>query len=66
MSMYLLDTCKKVFQMFLLFIAFFLLQECQQAEVAEMETGKGPSSLAEFVNNLIDQMNDVKVGPTYR
>jgi len=46
--------------MFLLFIASVLLQECQQAEVAEMEAGKGSPSLAEFVNNLIDQMNDVK------
>ena len=35
--------------------------DCQQAEVGEMEAGKGSSSLAEFVDNLIDQMN-AKVG----
>ena len=33
---------------------------CQQAEVGEGESGKTSSSLAEFVDNLIDQMNDVK------
>lgn len=43
-----------------LFIASLLLLECQPAEVGEVEAGKGSSSLAEFVNNLIDQMNDVK------
>ena len=35
--------------------------DCQQADVGEVEAGKGSSSLAEFVDNLIDQMNDVKV-----
>ena len=36
--------------------------DCQQAEVGETEAGgKGSSSLAEFVDNLIDQMN-AKVG----
>ena len=39
---------------------------CQQAEVGEIEAGgKGSSSLAEFVDNLIDQMNDAKVGMSY-
>ena len=48
-----------------LFIGALLLllaaAQCQQAEVGEVEAGKGSSSLADFVNNLIDQMNDVKV-----
>jgi len=47
-----------------LFIGALLLllaaAQCQQAEVGEVEAGKGSSSLADFVNNLIDQMNDVK------
>ena len=30
--------------------------DCQQADVGEVEAGKGSSSLAEFVDNLIDQM----------
>ena len=48
-----------------LFVAALLLlaavTDCQQAEVGEAEAGKGSSSLAEFVDNLIDQMK-VKVG----
>ena len=44
-----------------LFIALLLAGgNCQQAEVGEVESGKTSSSLAEFVDNLIDQMNDVK------
>ena len=48
-----------------LFILLLASADCQQAEVGEMEAvGKASSksSLAEFVDNLIDQMNDAKVG----
>ena len=50
--------CRRLFIGALLLLA---APECQQAEVGEVEAWKGSSSLADFVNNLIDQMNDVKV-----
>ena len=64
-----LDICKEFFSCFLHISAFFIAAlllfaaaECQQAEVGEAEAGNGSSSLADFVNILIVQINDVKVG----